>query len=209
MRILIIEDHPLMYEGLRAVLHRHFPAATVDIADTLKGAREHVRRGKWDVVLLDIGLPDGDGLDLLADLGKSAPKTRTLVLSGLGEEEFGKRALQAGAAGFIPKTSVADELATAIRRVLEGRKYVSERLASRLADDLQHPASAAPHSRLSARELEVLRAFGAGQSVSGIAEKLGLSVKTVSTYRTRMLDKMALRTTAELIRYAIKNQLTD
>ena len=154
-------------------------------------------------------LPDGSGLDLIKPLQNSPTKPRVLVMSGLCEEEAGLQAIQAGAAGFVPKTSGADKLEAAIRQVLSGHKFVTEKLAEQLVDDLQRGDTSPLHASLSEREMEVLRLLGSGLGASEIADKLSLSIKTVSTYRTRMLEKLNLKTTAELIRYAIKNKLAN
>lgn len=207
MRFLLIDDHPLVRGGLELLLSTTFHGAEVVEAADAREAMRKIVQGPWDVVLLDIDLPDRSGLDLLHDLRAVAPTTPVLVVSGLLEEQFGERALQAGAAGFLNKATSPDELLAAIRRIRSGKKYVSADLAVRLLEQRAEPRGRLPHEALSAREFEVLRLLGDGRTVSEIAARLNLSVKTVSTYRTRVLEKLNLATTAELIRYALRHGL--
>lgn len=207
MRFLLVDDHPLVRGGLRLLLTMLFPGAAVAEAGNAREAMAQAGAGPWDVVFLDIDLPDRSGLDLLHDLRAAAPGTPVLVVSGLFEEDVGVRALEAGAAGFVSKTSGADEVLAAVRRVRSGRKYLSPELGARLLEKRLNPHHAAPHEALSTREFEVLRLLGNGRTVSDIAAVLNLSVKTVSTYRTRVLEKLGLTTTAEIIRYSLEHGL--
>ena len=207
MRFLLIDDHPLVREGLKRILLHAFHGSTVEEAADAREAMDCISPGPWDVVFLDIDLPDRSGLDLLYDLRKIAPTAPVLMVSGMLEEEFGERALQAGAAGFLNKVSLMEEILTAVRRVRSGKKYISPDLGARLMERRLNPGLKTAHEALSAREFEVLRLLGDGRTASEIAALLNLSVKTVSTYRTRVLEKLGLRTTAEIIRYAVRHGL--
>lgn len=207
MRFLLIEDHPLVREGLKRLLTHAFPDGTVKEASDAREAMEQVASGPWDVIFLDIDLPDRSGLDVLQDLRNIAPSAPVLILSGMLEEQFGERALEAGAAGFLSKASMMDEILTAVRRVRSGKKYISPDLGARLMEKRLNPCPKTAHEALSVREFEVLRNLGKGRTVTEIAAVLGLSVKTVSTYRTRVLEKLGLHTTAEIIRYSLEHGL--
>lgn len=207
MRFLLIDDHPLVRDSLKRLLLTAFQGSTVEEAPNAREAMNRISRGPWDLVFLDIDLPDRSGLDLLYDLRKSAPTVPVLMVSGLLENEFGERALEAGAAGFINKASVMEDILAAVRRVRSGKKYISHDLGARLIERRLNPDQKTPHEQLSAREFEVLRLLGDGRTVSEIAASLNLSVKTVSTYRTRVLEKLGLHTTAEIIRYAMQHGL--
>lgn len=207
MRFLLIDDHPLVRDGLKRLLLHTYPGATVDEAGNAAEAMRHISHGPWDVVFLDIDLPDRSGLDLLHDLKNVAPDVPILMVSGMVEEDFGERAINAGAAGYVNKSSLTEDILVAVRRVRSGKKYISQDLGARLMDKRFRPGSQAAHEALSAREFEVLRLLGDGRTVSEIAASINLSVKTVSTYRTRVLEKLGLRTTAEIIRYALQHGL--
>lgn len=207
MRFLLIDDHPIVRDGFKRLLLHSFQGATVEEAANAREAVALISRGRWDVVFLDIDLPDRSGLDLLHDLRTLAPEAPVLVVSGRLEEEFGERALKAGAMGFLQKASMMEEVLTAVRRVRLGKKYISPELASRLLENSLKPGDKSAHDALSAREFEVLRMLGEGRTVSEIAAVLNLNVKTVSTYRTRVLEKLGLHNTAEIIRYALQHGL--
>lgn len=207
MRFLLIDDHPLVRDGLKRLLVNAYHGATVMEASNARDAMAQISHGPWDVVFLDIDLPDRSGLDLLHDLRNVAPDAPVLMVSGMLEEEFGERALEAGAAGFVNKASMMDEILTAIRRVRSGKKYVSPDLGARLMERRLKPEQKSAHDSLSVREFEVLRLLGDGRTVSEIAAVLNLNVKTVSTYRTRLLEKLGLRNTAGIIRYALQHGL--
>jgi len=209
MRILFVEDHSIVREGMRLVLTHHFPGCTLVEAASAQEAVTQVTKGRWDIILADIDLPDRSGIDLLADLRNLAPKTPVLILSGGAESEMGEIALRAGAAGFLPKTSRSDELATAIKRLLAGKRYITQDLAALIAGRGGQGTDQAPHLSLSPRELEVLRLLGRGLTPSGVGDRLGVSVKTVSTYRARLLEKLSLATTGELVRYAVMHGLVN
>ena len=207
MRFLLIDDHPIVRDALKQLLVQLYAGATIAEASTAREAMETLPQKRWDVVFLDISLPDRSGLDLVRDLQSVAPQVPVLVFSGMREEEFGERVLKSGAWGFLPKCSTMGEVQTAVQRVRSGKKYISADLAAKLMESAIHPTPETAHEALSARELEVLRQLGAGHSVSEIADRLNLSVKTVSTYRARMLDKLGLKNTAGLIRYVVMHGL--
>lgn len=207
LQFLLIDDHPMVRNLFNQLLTRAYPDAAVEEAGNAREAMQLITRTPWDLVILDIDLPDRSGLDLLYDLRAVAPDAPVLVVSGRCEEEFGERSLKAGAMGFLQKASPLDDILTAIRRVRAGKKYISPDLASRLLETRLTPGHPTAHAVLSAREFEVLRLLGGGQTVSVIAASLNLNVKTVSTYRTRVLEKLGLHNTAGIIRYALQHQL--
>jgi len=207
MRILIADDHAVVRRGLRQILAAEFPKAAFGEAQNARETVAMVTEQKWDLVVLDITMPGRSGLDALKDLKEVRPKLPVLIMSVHPEDQFAVRVLKAGAAGYLTKDSAPEQLVQAVTKVLAGKKYVSPALAEALATELGKPMRAAPHKRLSDREFEVLRLIGAGQTVKEIGAALSLSIKTLSTYRTRLLLKMNLRTTAELIRYAVRHGL--
>ncbi len=209
MRVLIADDHAVFRRGLRETLAEGFSRITFGEARTAQEALDHVRRQDWDVVILDISMPGKSGLDILDELKRLRPKLPILLLSMHPEEQFARRALKAGAAGYLTKDSVPEELKEAVRRVVVGGRYVSATLAEKLAVDLREGADRPIHELLSDREFQVLRMIASGKTVKQIAEEIALSVKTVSTYRGRILEKTGMKTNAELIRYALQTQLVD
>jgi two-component system, NarL family, invasion response regulator UvrY len=209
MRILIADDHAVFRRGLMETIGEAFPKATFGEAKTAFETLEHVRLHDWEIVILDISMPGKSGLDILNDLKRLRPKLPILLLSMHPEEQYARRALKAGASGYLTKESVPDELKLAVRKIAAGGRYVSANLAERLAYDLRSGVEAPVHELLSDREFQVLRMIASGKTVKQIADDLRLSVKTVSTYRARVLEKTGLQTTAELIRYALQAQLVD
>ena len=209
IRILIADDHTLIREGFKKILREERDLAIVKEAKTGNEALLYAAKEKLDIVLLDIGLPDISGIDVLKEIKKRHPKLAVLMLSMYPEDRFAIRALRAGASGYITKESASEELVLAIRKIIAGGRYVSPALAEKLANEIQTPSSKAPHETLSDREHEILCMLASGKTVSQIAEQLHLSVKTISTYRTRILEKMNMKTNAELTHYAISNKLVD
>jgi DNA-binding NarL/FixJ family response regulator len=205
MKVLVADDHPMIRRGLRESLAEAFPGASVSEAGTGDEAVVAMADHEFDVVFMDIEMPGKSGLDALREAHKLKPALPILIMSMHDEIEYGLRALRCGAAGYVSKRAAGDVLAKAVRQVLSGGKYVSESLAQRLANEVGAPG--ASHEKLSDRELEVLRRLAAGQTVKEIAYDLGLSSKTVHTFRARVLKKLDLRTTADLVRYAIQNGL--
>jgi len=209
MRILIADDHAVFRRGLAETLGEAFSRVTFGEAKTAQETLEHVRRQDWDVVILDISMPGKSGLDILDDLHRLRPKLPVLLLSMHPESQYARRALKSGAAGYLTKESVPEELKEAVRRVQAGGRYVSATLAETLAFDLRRAPDTPVHELLSDREFQVLRMIASGRTVKQIADDIALSVKTVSTYRARILLKTGMKTTAELIRYALQTHLVE
>jgi two-component system, NarL family, invasion response regulator UvrY len=209
MRVLIADDHAVFRRGLKETLAEAFSAVVFGEARTAQEALDHVRRQNWDVVILDISMPGKSGLDILDELKRLRPKLPVLLLSMHPEQQFARRALKAGAAGYLTKDGVPEELKEAIKKIVAGGRYVSATLAEKLAVDLREGSDLPLHELLSDREFQVLRMIASGKTVKEIAEELSLSVKTVSTYRARVLEKTGMKTNAELIRYALQAQLVD
>lgn len=209
IRALIADDHAVVRQGLKQILGDTPEMVVAGEATTGQEVLDKVRAETWDVVVLDISMPDRSGLDILKQLRSERPKLPVLVLSMHSEDQYAMRVLKAGASGYLTKDSAPDELVKAIRKVVSGGRYVSSFLAEKLAFEIGTDSSRLPHETLSDREFQVLRLIAGGKSVTEIAAELYLSVKTVSTYRARMLEKMNLATTAELIHYAMQNHLID
>jgi len=204
-RVLLVDDHAVVRRGVRAILEDNMPTLAIDEAGSGDEALQRLSGEKFDAVVLDLSMPGRDGFDLLAELKHRHPKLPVLIMSLHGEEQFALRALRAGAAGYLTKSTAPEQLVHAVTKVLRGGGYISEVIADRLAADVGGPASAANlHERLSDREFDVMRGIASGRSVSEIAEQMHLSVKTVSTYRARLLEKMGMSTNAELTRYALE-----
>lgn len=210
MKILIVDDHAVVRRGLQQILADAYEDIVSGEATSAEEALEQIRRDNWDIVILDISMPGRSGLDALKEIKKDHPDLPVLVLSIHPEDQFATRVLKAGASGYMTKETVPEELVDAINKVLAGGKYVSAALAEKLASDLEKRANGIPpHKRLSDREYEVLRMIASGLTISEIADKLSLSVKTISTYRARILEKMDLTSNADLVRYAITHELID
>ena len=207
LQILIVDDHAIVRRGLRQILTDEPDlqvSETGDAHDAFRRILEH----PWDLVVLDLDLPGKSGLDLLKEIRQERPRLPVLILSVHLPEQFAVRTLRAGASGFLSKDAAPDELVKAIRQILRGGKYITEPTAERLLADLNAQATGMPHDALSDREFQILRLLGAGKTVKAIATELSLSVPTVSTYRARVLKKMGLRTTAEVVRYAIEHRVS-
>lgn len=209
LRVLIADDHPIVRSGLRQIL-TEAGAAAIGEAATPQEALALARSDAWDLLILDIRLPGRGGLDVLSDLQAEQPRLPVLILSMHSEEQYAIRAFRAGASGYLTKETAAERLVEAVNKVTSGGRYVSPELAEQLAVALGPDAPAQPgHAALSDREFEVLRLIASGSTVGEIADRLSLSVKTVSSYRARMLDKVGLRNNAELMRYALQHRLID
>jgi DNA-binding NarL/FixJ family response regulator len=209
LHILIADDHSIVRHGLKEILSREFGEVTVVEARDGREATALLLRQKWDLVLLDMNMPGGDGLEVLRDAHRHSPATHVLVLSAYPEKEFAVRAMKLGAAGYLNKQSAFDELVAAVRRVLAGGRYVSAALAEILASSLGPLQSGQPHEVLSNRELQVLRLIASGKTLKEIAAELALSEKTISTYRIRIAEKMHISTNVELTRYALRHGLVE
>ena len=209
IRILVADDHAVVREGVKQIVA---DAPDIEVADEAASGQEvldKVLGDDYDVILLDITMPGKSGLDILGELKGQTPTMPVLVLSIHPEAQYAVRALKLGASGYLAKESVPDELLTAIRRVAQGGKYISQSLGEELASQLQSGEQKQPHQTLSDREYQVLCLIASGKSVKDIAQELFLGTKTISTYRSRLLRKMQMKNTAELIRYAIHNRLVD
>jgi two-component system invasion response regulator UvrY len=205
--VLIADDHAMVRAGLRRWLEQD-PAIDT-IGETASGGEtlERLRAGAWDLVVLDINMPDRSGIDILAHIRSGHPKTRVLVISAFSEKQYAIYALRAGAAGYMAKDQAPEEFMRAIHAVLAGRRFVSATLAEMLVGALDEPADQPLHATLSQREFQILCKLAVGRSVSEIARELCISVKTVSTYRARILEKMKFSTNADLTAYALRNGL--
>ena len=208
-RVLIVDDHEIARRGLSDILATRMGGVSVGEARTAGEAIGLLRRRNWDLVLIDINLPGRSGLEVLEEARRLRPKTPVLVITAYSEEQFALHAIKLGAAGYITKHEAAEQLITAIKRVLAGGKYVSASLAERLASYVGAPGEHALHEALSQRELQVLRLIAVGKSMKEIAADLALSEKTVATYRSRIAEKTGLKTKVEIARYALKLGLVD
>jgi two-component system invasion response regulator UvrY len=208
-RFLIADDHAVVRRGLRQIILEEIPGSEVGEAQNAAEALNLVRKETWDAAILDISMPGGSGLDLIKDVRLLSPRLPLLVLSMYPEDQFAVRVLKAGANGYLTKESASDQLIVALHKVISGGTYVSPSLAESLVFGLRVDSSRPPHELLSDREFQVMRMLASGETPTKVAEELFLSVKTVSTYRTRILEKLQLKTSAELTRYAIDNNLVD
>lgn len=206
-RILIVDDHDVVRVGFRQIIAEHSRFTVAGEAASAAEALEALRGDAFDIVLLDLSLPDGSGIDVLRRIKVRYPETRVLVLSGFSEEQYGVNMLRAGASGFLSKTCTSAELIKAIDTIAVGRRYVSPKLADILAEGLAAPVDKPLHEQLSEREFQIFCHLAEGKTVTEISEMLFISVKTVSTYRARLMEKMGLRTNSELTYYAVKNGL--
>jgi DNA-binding NarL/FixJ family response regulator len=209
VRILIVDDHAVVRAGLRQLIADSGDMAVTGEAADGDEALGMVAQNQYDVVILDLSMPGRGGLDALKQMHSLHPQVPVLVLSMYPEEQYAVRVLKAGAAGYLTKSSATEELLNALRRIASGRKYISETLAETLAQDLGHAMDDEPHKTLSDREYQVMSLIASGKTVSEIAGQLTLSVKTVSTYRERILTKMRLKNNAELTHYVINNHLLE
>ena len=209
MRFLVVDDHAVVRRGVRELLADAFADCEVVEAATGEDAERVFAEGEWDLVVLDLAMPGRGGIDALKGLQSRRPQVPVLVLSAHAEDQYAIRALRAGARGYVTKQSASDELVTAVRKLLAGTPYVSASLAEHLASVLAHAPERPPHEALSDREMQVFRMLASGKSVKEIGAELRLSDKTISTYRARVLEKMNLRSNAELMRYALRSGLVD
>ena len=209
LRILIADDHPVFRRGLKQIIAETSDIVVADEAADGFEVLNKAKVGDFDVVILDISMPGKTGIDVLAQLKYERPELPVLMLSMHPEEQYAVRALRAGASGYLTKESAPDELVAAIRKVSTGGRYVSASLAEKLASILQKGGGELPHQTLSDRELHVMRLIASGKTVSEIARELSLSVKTISTYRSRILYKMKLKNNVELANYATQNRLIE
>jgi DNA-binding NarL/FixJ family response regulator len=210
IHVLIADDHAIVRQGLKQILSETEDLVVAGEADDGAEALQLARQQEWNVFLLDVSMPNRNGIDTLKQLKKEFPKLPVLILSMHPEEQYAVRALKAGASGYLTKQSAPEQLVTAIRQVAGGRKYVSPTVAMQLADAIANDSDSEqpPHELLSDREYEVLKLIATGKTLTQIAEELNLAVATISTFRARILTKLGLSSTAELIRYGLEHGLT-
>ena len=209
LRILIADDHAIVRRGLRQILAAESDITEIGEAHDVAATLDRLRQQPWDLLVLDIAMPGGGGLVALQTIKHEFPRLAILMLSMYSERQYAIRSFKAGALGYLTKESAPEELVVAIRKVLSGGKYISAALAEQLADALGGEPDQPPHAALSDRELQVLCLIASGQTPTEIAAELSLSVKTISTYRERILQKMSLSTNAELTYYAVRNHLIE
>ena len=209
INVVVIDDHAVVREGLKRIISENPGMAVTGEAGDGYEAMNAVKGNPCDVVLLDITMPNKNGLDVLKQIRAESPRLPILVLSMHAEDQYAIRVLRAGAAGYLTKESAPAKLIQAIRKVVRGGKYVSQTLAEKLVFDLDTDVDKVPHESLSDREFQVLCMIASGKTVGEIAEELALSVKTISTYRVRILEKLQMKNNAEITRYAIKQGLVD
>ncbi|MFX1680520.1 response regulator transcription factor [Mitsuaria sp. CC2] len=209
IRIAIVDDHAIVRAGLRQFLSEQVDLRVTGEAGSGREALDLVRAGELDVMLMDLSLPDQSGVETLAAIKARKPELPVLILSGFPETHYATTLLRQGASGYLNKECDPEEIATAIRTVFRGRKYITPAVAELLADGLGAPADQAAHDTLSERELQVFLRLARGETVGHIADGMSLSVKTVSTYRSRVLEKLSLNTNSELTYYALKNGLIE
>lgn len=207
IRIFLADDHALIREGLKKIIREEPDMSVVGEAQTAVEILDRVVETDCDILVLDLGLPDRPGLEVLREIKRVLPHLCVLVLSMLPEDRFALRTLKAGADGYLSKDSAATELAVALRRIAGGRKYLSQEISQDLLGKLHSDAPSMSHEALSDREFQIFRMIGSGKTVSQIADSLNLSASTVNTHRTHILEKMNMHTNAELMRYAIENRL--
>jgi two-component system invasion response regulator UvrY len=209
LKLLVVDDHAIIRAGLKQILEEAEGIVVAGEAGTGAEAIQQVRNGDYDLVLLDISLPDKHGIDVLRQIKQQRPQLPVIILSMHLEEQYAVRSMKAGASGYLNKQSAPSQLVAAIRQVANGRNYISSELAEQLAKGLSEGYQEIPHQMLSNRELQTLRLLASGKKLSEMAAIMALSPKTISVYRARLLEKMKLKSNAEAIRYAIDNNLLD
>jgi len=209
IRVLIGDDHAIVRQGLKQILSDEKKQFVCGEAENGQIVLDKVLKEIWDVVILDISMPGISGLEILKEIKKNRPKLPVLVLTMHSEDQFALRSIKAGASGYLKKDSAPEELVRAIRKVVDGGKYVNQQLAEILASDIERDLDKPLHDRLSDREYQVMRLIASGRTSKQIADELALSIKTISTYRARLLEKMRMKTNAELTHYAIQNKLVE
>ena len=209
LRIMLVDDHPIVRRGVSDILAAAFPQAYINEVGSGTEAMALARSQAWDIVILDLTLPDGSGLDVLKKIREAQSRLPVLILSMHTADQFARRAIAAGASGYLTKDTADEELVTAVTRLIRGGKHFGPQVLEQVVMGMHPDHDDRPHERLSDREYQVLRMIGSGKTVSEIATELALSVKTVSTYRARVLEKMDMRTNAELTHYVVRHGLVD
>lgn len=207
VHILVADDHAVVRQGVKQILADDFAEAVIGEASNIHEVLDQVNKRRWDIVILDMTMPGRSGLDALKDLKQLHPKLPVLVLSMHPEDQFAVRILKAGASGYLTKDSAAEELVTAIHKVLRGGKYISASLAEVLAMSLSDDLGTPPHLTLSDREYQILSLIASGMTPRTIARELSLGISTINTYRSRLLQKLKMKNNAELTRYALQHRL--
>ena len=206
-RVVVVDDHPAVRNGVAQMLGDSYAGLKVDMADSAPALLDALSAGHCDLVILDLSMPGRGGLDIIRQIKDMTPATAILVYTMYPEDQFGVRALRAGADGYLTKDRPQEELIEAARRIDSGKRYITPALAESLANYISEPAGGSLHELLSDREFQILRLLASGKTPTDIANDLHLSIKTISTYRTRILTKLNLHTTADLIRYALEQKL--
>ena len=207
IRILIADDHPLILKGLKLLIDEESDMKIVDIATDGSEALKKLRANKYDIAVMDISMPKKTGVEILDELKYEKIKTPILILSVYPEEQYAMRLIKTGASGYLTKDTAPEELVTAIRKIVSGGKYISKNLTSKMIEEITEPTHKKPHELLSNREFRVMCLIATGKSLKEIGDELNINIKTVSTYRTRLLEKMKMETNAQLTRYAMENKL--
>jgi two-component system, NarL family, invasion response regulator UvrY len=209
IRVIVADDHPILRAGLVSVLNASSDLRVVAEAGNGAEVLRSIREVTFDVLLLDVSMPGKSGLDLMRQIRKDNPRLPILIVSSHPEDQYALRAIKAGASGYVTKMSAPADLVTAVRTVSNGRKFITPALAELLADHIERPDDATPHEGLSDREFQTMKMIAAGHSLTEIADVLCISVKTVSVYRSRLLEKMRMKSNVELTRYVVEHGLTD
>lgn len=209
IKILIADDHAIVREGLKQIVAEEKDMIVCGEATDSKQLMHLLEKDKWDIVILDINMPGRNGLETLKDIKQLYPELPVLILTMFSEEQYGIRAIKSGASGYLKKVSAPDELVHAIRKIVTGRKYITETLAEKLAANLSEPKISSPHEKLSDREFEIMCSIAQGKSADEIAKDLSISVNTFYTYRNRILEKLSVKSNVEITQYAIRHKLTD
>ena len=207
LRVLIADDHAIVRKGLKQLLLEEYPNAVTDEVDDAESLISKVMTSNWDVVVCDLNMPGRSGLDALKQIKQSFPKLPVLIMSMYPEDQYGVRVLKAGASGYLGKDSIHHDFIKAIQCVIQGKKFITASIAEKLADAIEEGNEQLPHENLSDREFDVFKLLASGKTVSEIADQLSLSSTTVSTYRSRILEKMNMKTNAEITRYGIEKNL--
>ncbi|MDA8084676.1 MAG: response regulator transcription factor [Nitrospiraceae bacterium] len=209
LRILIADDHPIVRKGIRQILEETKNIQSIDEASSGAEVLQKIAKARYDIVMLDISMPGMSGIDTLEEIKKSNPSLPVLILSMYPEEEYAVRAIKAGASGYLTKKSAPEEMANAVRKIYRGERYISQNLAGILASTLMEDSQRPLHETLSNREFQVMRLIVSGKSLKEIAAGMSLSPKTISTFRSRILQKLNMSSNAELIQYVIRNRLCE
>jgi len=209
IKVLIADDHAVVREGVKHILSEMPDVVIAGEAGRGQEVLEKVGKNEYDLILLDIAMPGRDGLEILKDLKLQKPKLPVLILSMFPEEQYALRALKSGASGYLTKDSIPDELIKAIQKIVRGGKYISSSFSEKMLFSFDSDAEKPLHETLSDREYQVMRMIASGKTLKEIADELALSVKTVSTYKTRILDKTGMKNNVELTHYAVKHRLVD